>query len=55
MNDTPNPGSEAARAAGCLCAILDNNHGRFAPHPPDGWWVTQWCPVHDPQGRIGDD
>lgn len=42
----PNPGSDEARAAGCICAVLDNNHGKFAPWPPDEWFVTQGCPVH---------
>jgi hypothetical protein len=45
---TPNPGSREALDAGCACAILDNNHGKFAPWPPDGWWITQGCPVHAP-------
>lgn len=43
---TPNPGSVEARDAGCICAVLDNNHGKFAPYPPDGWWVTEGCSVH---------
>lgn len=42
----PNPGSREARDAGCICAVLDNNHGEFAPWPDDGWWITQGCPVH---------
>lgn len=41
-----NPGSRKALDAGCICAVLDNNHGRFAPWPPDGWWITEGCPVH---------
>jgi len=45
----PNPGSEAARSMGCLCPVLDNGHGRRAPYPPDGWWITQGCPVHAPE------
>ncbi len=45
----PNPGSDAAVALGCTCARMDNNHGRFAPWPPDGWWITAGCPVHDPK------
>jgi hypothetical protein len=44
---TPNPGSEEALNLGCICAVLDNNHGRFAPWPPNGWWITEDCPVHD--------
>lgn len=42
----PKPGSEAALDAGCLCAVLDNNHGRYPPFPPDGWWITYGCPLH---------
>jgi phage tail protein X len=47
---TYNPGSEAARTRGCICAVLDNNHGKFAPWPDDGWWITEGCPVHHPSG-----
>jgi hypothetical protein len=43
----PNPGSWEAIKAGCICAVMDNNHGRRAPYPPDGWWVTSGCPLHD--------
>lgn len=43
MTETvPNPGSPEAVGAGCTCAVLDNNRGRVAPHPPDGG-----CPLHD--------
>jgi len=42
----PNPGSDEARSAGCICAVLDNNHGKWSPWPPDGWWITVGCPVH---------
>lgn len=47
----PNPGSDEAIAEGCKCAVLDNNHGRYAPWPPDGWWITEGCPVHAPRGE----
>ncbi len=46
------PGSDAARLAGCVCPVLDNNHGRFPVVPPSddspdgGWWVRTDCPVH---------
>ena len=33
----PNPGSEAALAMGCKCAVRDNNYGKYCPYPPDGW------------------
>ena len=42
----PNPGSDAAVRAGCLCAVMDNNHGKFPPWPDDGWWITEGCPIH---------
>jgi hypothetical protein len=45
---TPNPGSDEALALGCECAIMDNNHGKYPPYPPDGWWITMGCPVHAP-------
>jgi hypothetical protein len=28
--------------------VIDNNHGKWAPHPPDGWWITAGCPIHAP-------
>jgi hypothetical protein len=47
-DDIPNPGSDAAMALGCQCAVLDNNHGKSAPWPDNGWWITVGCPVHMP-------
>jgi hypothetical protein len=44
----PNPGSEMARSLGCICAVIDNNHGHYPPAPPDGWYITVGCPVHMP-------
>lgn len=49
----PNPGSGEAVAIGCKCAILDNCHGKRAPYPPDGWWITAGCPVHAPNPEAG--
>jgi len=46
MKEKPNPGSQEALDQGCICAVLDNNHGKFAPWPPDDWWITEGCPVH---------
>lgn len=46
------PGSDKALDAGCICAVLDNNHGRFPVTPPEpsypdgGWWIRMDCPVH---------
>lgn len=52
------PGSDAARAKGCWCAVFDNNRGRFPPFPPTdempdgGWWITEGCPVHSPSVTV---
>ncbi len=46
LEKKPNPGSDAAQKMGCNCAVLDNNHGKFAPWPPDGWWIREGCPIH---------
>ena len=42
----PNPGSMDAQLLGCICAVLDNNHGLYPPFAPDGWWISAGCPVH---------
>lgn len=42
----PNPGSDAAIAKGCICPVIDNNHGRWPPALPDGWWFRSGCPLH---------
>jgi len=41
-----NPGSVEATEHGCECAVMDNNRGRSAPWPPDGWYVSEGCPLH---------
>lgn len=46
--DDWNPGSDEARAAGCICPTLGNNFGRRTPNPPDGWWLDPGCPLHGP-------
>jgi hypothetical protein len=39
------PGSDEAIAAGCICPVLDNSHGKG-----DGpFRVIEGCPIHDPQ------
>ena len=52
---TPNPGSDAAVALGCVCGRTDNHYGRGIPWPrEDGrdptefpcFWVNQDCPLH---------
>lgn len=44
--ESPNPGSPEAIADGCICPRMDNNNGKWAPYPPDGWWIVQGCPMH---------
>lgn len=52
---TPNPGSDEAGAMGCICPVMDNNHGKWPPWPPHGWWMVEGCPVHAPNPRTGTD
>jgi hypothetical protein len=41
--ETPNPGSEAAQEAGCLCPVVDNHYGKGV----DGeFWMSADCPIH---------
>jgi hypothetical protein len=44
------PGSDEARAAGCLCPVLDNAHGRGAYGLEGGegalFWCDTRCPLH---------
>lgn len=50
------PGSTEAREQGCKCPVMDNNHGRYPPFPPNselpqgGWYMVEGCPVHDRRG-----
>lgn len=54
MSDTekPNewlpPGSPQAIAAGCVCPVLDNGHGRGRGGDGEryGWWMSVACPMH---------
>lgn len=46
MSWEANPGSDAALDLGCICPVMDNNHGKWPPRPPDGWWIRPECPVH---------
>lgn len=48
-SEPPNPGSVEAQEQGCTCAVMDNHYGRYAPYPPDGWWIAAGCPVHAPE------
>jgi len=45
----PNPGSRAASAQGCLCAVLDNHHGQgFVMNHELCFYITLGCPLHAP-------
>lgn len=52
-----NPGSREALAEGCRCPIMDNNHGKYPPRPPDGWFISLDCPLHNgpPHDERNDD
>jgi hypothetical protein len=46
-NKIPNPGSNEALKQGCLCAVLDNTHGKGAYNgKPGTFWITEDCPLH---------
>ena len=52
MADKPNPGSDEAIKQGCICAVLDNRHGKGAYNFEDGvFWITEGCPIHAPIGK----
>lgn len=46
MSETPNPGSDAALAQGCLCPILDNEHGRGYMGQEGIFAMAVDCPLH---------
>lgn len=46
LRDTPNPGSDAAVAAGCTCPRMDNGRGRGAYGTTGLFWYSSGCPVH---------
>lgn len=46
-----NPGSDAARALGCTCPVLDNGRGRSAwgrssLYGDPVFWISGDCPLH---------
>jgi len=41
-----NPGSDAAIAAGCKCAVMDNAHGRGYDGQKNVFSVYRGCPLH---------
>ena len=48
----PNPGTKEAIEAGCICPVLDNNHGKGIPVKTKdgtiqtGYWMDGACPIH---------
>ena len=40
------PGSNAALEAGCVCPVLDNEHGQGYMGVPGQWVIVEDCPVH---------
>ncbi len=43
----PNPGSDAAIARGCICPMLDNEHGTdVLLNDEHLFWINADCPVH---------
>lgn len=43
---TPNPGSGAAVAAGCICPVLDNHHGAGYRGQEGLFAIVESRPVH---------
>jgi hypothetical protein len=45
-----NPGSDEAIQAGCLCPVLDNEHGKGCgmkdEHGGAMFWINGECPLH---------
>lgn len=52
-DDVPAPGSKEAVDNGCTCAIMDNCYGKGIGGDGArwGWWITQGCPLHAPEGN----
>ncbi len=49
-NTPPNPGSDAAIAQGCICPVLDNNHGKgIIWGDKQVFWTNENCPLHAPK------
>ena len=42
----PPPGSDEAIEMGCICSILDNNHGKGIDGKGKLFWINQKCPIH---------
>lgn len=47
LQPVPRPGSPDARAVGCTCPVIDNNHGGpVGPGTGTHWWYNRACLVH---------
>lgn len=48
MSTKPNPGSKEAREQGCLCPVIDNEHGRgyLGNGERFGFVINEDCPLH---------
>ncbi len=47
----PNPGSKEAIDAGCICPVLDNEHGKGYMGQSDVFAYVTGCPVHCPEEK----
>ena len=45
-DDKPNPGSDAAIDAGCLCPVVDNQGGRGSLEREGAFWIAAGYPLH---------
>jgi hypothetical protein len=46
ISKTPNPGSDEALDLGCLCPVMDNNHGQGSDWGYNKFWISESCPLH---------
>lgn len=51
----PKPGSDEALTLGCTCAVLDNNYGKGIGGNGKDYWITDGCPLHNPQESLDAD
>ena len=52
----PNPGSDAANKLGCMCPVMDNNHGISGSYYGKGIWIyVENCPLHNPGWKEKED
>lgn len=49
--DIPDPGSDEAILAGCICPVYDNHHGAGCYDDGEHYWVTPTCPLHGKKRR----